>query len=591
MMLDVIGQLLHGPSAADTGWVNKPADDDWWYGPRGSDSQTGIPVDEHTAMKYATVYSCVAKRSKTIATVPLMVFERLDEEGAKRPARSHPLYRLLHDAPNDEMDAVGFWESRVANMDLWGTCYAERVYGRGGGNLVSLKPLASASITPMRSGAGALFYQQQIAGGGTKAIPARNMLRISGMSLNGITGLSLIGYHSEAIALGLACQRFGARFFRQGANFSGVIESGKAMGDKAYERLKESFDRTYSGLENAHKTLLLEDGATFKSIGMPLKDAQFLELQKFTRTEICGIFDVPPHKIADLERATFSNIEQSNIQWVVDTIAPLGLRISSAINAQLLAGEDGVFCEHVLQSLLRGDILARYQAFSAGRQWGWLSTNDILRAENMNPVPWGDDDHLRPLNMVPASSPYVPSNGNQNQNQDGSGGTAAALPAPAAALLADLVARRISPASLTDNRRDAQQQSIRREVFEPVVFDACRRIVAKECKAVAAAFKKHAAKGNQDGFREWLDGFYGEQRQSAAENVLPALRTIGAAAHYADGAAEAIAEKFATEYAVCSAAAVKDALDHNPDLGLELAAWETDKPAMLAAQLLNQFPC
>lgn len=575
-MLDIIGNLLGGPLVSESGWVNKPAGDDYWYGGRSADTDTGIPVDELTALKYATVYACVAKRAKTIATVPLMVFERLDSEGARRQARNHGLYGVLHDAPNAEMDAVSFWESRVANMDLWGAMYAEKVTGRAAGDVVGLKPMASSTVTPMRNTSGELVYEQVSPGGQKQTIPASRVLRINGLSLNGITGLSLVGYHRQAIALGLACQKFGSKFFKQGANFSGVIESGKELGDKAYERLKNSFDSIYSGVDNSHKTLLLEDGATFKSTGMPLKDAQFLELQKFTQLDICGIMDVPPHKIGILDHATFSNVEEQNIQWVVDTIAPLALRISSAINQQLLGNDAVFFAEHVLNSLLRGDILKRFQAFGMGRQWGFLCTNDILRLENMNPVKWGDDDHLRPLNMVPANSPYVSPDGN--------------LSDAAANQLADILARRLSGESNEDNRRDTTQQTSRREVFQPVVLDACRRIVAKECKAVAAAWKKHASKGTHDTFNEWVQSFYDDQKHEAASNVLPVLLSIGAAAQYSDGAAEAIADKFASEYAAGSVDSISTAMSTSGDVSEQLESWAATKPAALTERILSQFP-
>jgi HK97 family phage portal protein len=475
------------------------------------------------------------------------------------------------------MDAISFWESRVANMDLWGTAYAEKIENRSG-VLAALRPIASASITPMRTSSGKLIYEQTTQGAGKRTLPAESVLRISGMSLNGISGLSLVGYHREAIALGLACQRFGAKFFKQGATISGHVEVDKTLGDKAFARLRDTFERMYSGLDNAHKTLILEEGAKFHTVGMPLKDAQFLELQKFTQIDICGIMDVPPHKIGILDHATFSNVEEQNIQWVVDTIAPLAIRISSAVNRQILGNDPKYYAEHVLNSLLRGDILKRYQAFGMGRQWGWLSTNDILRLENMNPVEWGNDDHLRPLNMVPASAPYVPS-GESSQASEAVG------------LIVDMLAKRLSSVSNGDNARDSEKQSIRREAFAPVVLDACRRIVSKECKAVLCAWKKHATRGNKETFCEWASQFYGEYRTEVAENILPPLQAAGIASNYEAGAVEAIAGKFASDYVVSSVASIRDAISSSPDISTELSRWESTKAKNASEQLLSQFPC
>jgi HK97 family phage portal protein len=569
-MIDLLGSILGLPArAADAGWMSRAATDDYWYQPRGVESSTGLTVDEDAALTYSAVFACVAKIAKTIATLPFGVFEWLDED-ARRPARDHALYGLLHTAPNDDMTAVSFWEALLANVLLWGTAYAERIFDNRG-QLVALEPILSREITnSFRDRDGRLFYEQCASGSPKRVLPADRILKINGLSLNGRTGLSVIGYQREAVGMGMATAKFGGKFFKNGAIFRGVIKTQKALSQQAYDRLRLSFQENYGGLDNVGRTPLLEEGTDYQSIGMPLKDAQLLDEKKFSRTEICGIFDVPPHKIGDLERATFSNVEEQNIGWVVDCIGPWCVRIAASVNHQLFRNDPRYFAEHVLLGLLRGDVQRRFDAYTKGRQWGWLSINDVRKLENMNPVENGDE-YLVPLNMRDASAPAP---------------ATASDPAPAAR---EADRPREAPVPVPDSAPPPPRAD-RLVAMRPIFLDAWTRIVTKECRAVENLWQKHAKKGTHATFLDQVDVFYAEHRPYTEQTLHPGLQVAGVLLGDPPAAAAGAAHLAAKNYVLMSVAAVRECLEQDPArLPAELESWAATKAAeqteLLCAEL------
>lgn len=365
-----------------------------------SRSKSSVLVTETSAMRMSAVFACVRILSETVASLPLMVYTR--NSTGKYRAWNHPLYKILHDKPNSEMTAYSFFQMLVSHMCLWGNAYALIDYDRSG-TITELWPLLPNKMQIRRSSSGTLDYLYTLPDGTVKTFVYWQIIHLKMLSLDGVVGLSPISYAREAIGLGLAAEEFGSRFFSNGTNLGGFIEMPERMSDEAHKRFKDSIKEAYTGLSKAHKLVILEEGGKFNKIGIPPNDAQWIESRKYQATEIARIYRVPPHMIADLERATFSNIEQQSMEFLRYSIYPWLVNIQQECNSKLLLeSESYLFTEYLVDGILRGDIKTRYEAYAIGRQNGWLSANDIREMENLNRID-GGDEYLSPLNMVPAS--------------------------------------------------------------------------------------------------------------------------------------------------------------------------------------------
>lgn len=376
----------------------------------------GVHVSEGTALRLGAVWACVRVISEDVASLPLFVYERL--ERGRRRALEHPLNRLLHDQPNPEMTALQLRETLTAHALTWGNGYAYIVHAPNGRHL-ELWPLLPDRTRALRDPrTRELFYETEDPISDTKwRLDPKFVLHLAGLGWDGRSGYSPIQLHRQAIGLGMAAEEFGARFFGQGTNLGGFISHPGTLSEQAYKRLKSDpvlGMASYQGIERTHLWAIIEEGMKIEKIGIPPDEAQFIETRKFGVEEIARIYRVPPHKIQHLDRATFSNIEHQGIDYVNSTLRPWLVRWEQAIRLKLIPEDQRarVYAEHLVDGMLRGDILSRYSAYQIGRQGGWLSTNDIRERENLNPVDGGDDDYLRPLNMqVAGEPPPEPPNG------------------------------------------------------------------------------------------------------------------------------------------------------------------------------------
>lgn len=383
----------------------RPAPDaDFWYnGPAGSTS-SGVDVTEDSAMRYSTVWSCVKVISEDLASLPLIVYRRNGK--SKERAIDHPLYSLLHDRPNPEMTAMQWRECLQAHCLTYGNAYSE-IQRNLAGEPMALWPLDPSHMTVKRDKAtNDLVYKYTVTDGPQRDFTKDEILHIGGLGFNGLMGYGVVAYQREAIGSGIAGQQYqGSTFANSGmTNLALVHPAPKAPNVDGRKAFREEIQKTYGGAANAGRIMVLWEGMDVKPISLNPADMQFIDSRKFSRTEICGIFRVPPHKIADLERATFSNIEQQSISYVVDCLRPWCVRWEQQINARLLGASEEYFVEHLVDGLLRGDLQSRYGAYATGRQWGWLSVNDVRSLENMNPVDDGDE-YIVPMNMAPAGEP------------------------------------------------------------------------------------------------------------------------------------------------------------------------------------------
>ena len=290
----------------------------------------------------------------------------------------------------------------MASVVLRGNAYSEIRYDRSGA-VSELCPLTTDNVAVEQLDNGRLRYNYRLPTGQPRIFLQDEIFHLRGLSMCGPVGISPLSYAREVIGAALATQGYGARLFSNDARPGGILEHPGKIGADAAARLKQSWSSAHSGVGNSHKVAVLEEGMSFKPISMSAEDSQFLQTRKFQVSEIARIFRVPPHMIGDLERATFSNIEQQSIGFVRDTIRPWLVRWEQAISRDLIQDPETNFAEFSVDALLRGDIASRYAAYAVGRINGWLSANEIRSLENMNPIEEGDD-YLIPLNMTQAGA-------------------------------------------------------------------------------------------------------------------------------------------------------------------------------------------
>lgn len=371
----------------------------------GPETAAAIPVSPESAMRCAAVYACVRVLSEDVGKLPLIVYRRT-KDGGKERASDHPLFALLGRAPNPRQTSFEFREMLQAHLELRGNAYAE-IERDGRGRPIALWPQIPTRVEVRQADDGDLFYRIQDGKGGHRDVSGANMLHLRGLSSDGIMGLSTIGLQREAVGMALAAEKYGATFFANDAQPRGVLMHPASLDEQASKNIRDSWQKRQTG-DDRHKVAVLEEGMKYVPMGMTNEDAQFLETRKFQRGEIASIFRIPPHKIGDLERATFSNIEQQAIEYVVDALLPRLRRWEQALERVLLAEteQQGMLIEFLVDGLLRGDLASRYAAYAVGRQWGWLSINDVREKENMNRIPGkGGDDYIVPLNQGPAGAP------------------------------------------------------------------------------------------------------------------------------------------------------------------------------------------
>lgn len=471
----------------------------------------GVSVSGDGALKYGPVYAAVRVLSETIASLPLITYERLPGEQGKRRAQDFYLYELLHDAPNPLLTSFEFRELMQAHLLLWGNAYAE-IEADNRGRITALWPLLAANMASVSRGADGLVYEYQLPDGTFKKIPGFALFHLRGLGVNGLTGMSPIALARQAIGLGLAAEQFGAGFFGNGAQLSGILKHPMQLSDEAEKSLRESWQELYSGIGKAHRIAILEEGMEYERIGVPPEDAQFLETRKFQVTEIARIFRVPPHMLGDLDRATFSNIEHQSLEFVMHSLQPWLVRWEMAITQQLLTTAERAryFPEFLVNGLLRGDIASRYQAYAVARQNGWMSANDIRRLENMNPVE-GGDVYLVPLNMIPADQVGAPFASMEDEPR---------MNANERESRADDVETRAQRTAA--GRQRLQQASV------SVMLDVAGRVLRRETNDVGNAARRLLQQRGVPEFNEWLDEFYAEHAQFTARQWMPVLSTYAA---------------------------------------------------------------
>jgi HK97 family phage portal protein len=367
----------------------------------GEPTASGEQVTVATALQQITVYACVRVLAESVASLPMKVYERLDR--GKSEAFDHPLAYLLSTAPNDEMTAVTFWESIVGSLALEGNGYAE-IQRDAGGRVMALWPLNPQKTTPKRNAAGTLVYETTdgMTSDKTRVISSANMLHVPLFSFDGLKGISPIQMARQGIGLARASEKYGARFFGNGSRPGGVLSTPSDLTDEELAAVKETWLQTQSG-DKQGSTAVLPGDWKYAPLGLSPEDSQFLQTRQFQRTEIAALFRVPPHMVGDTARLSNNNHEQQGLSFVTDTLRPYLCRIEAEVARKLLptAGRNSgkYFIRFDVSERLRGDFKTTMDGYAVGKQWGFLSTNDVREDLDMNPIGPEGDIYWAPVNM------------------------------------------------------------------------------------------------------------------------------------------------------------------------------------------------
>jgi len=369
------------------------------FGPTTS----GKTVNEFTAMQTTAVYSCVRILAEAVASLPLHIY-RYKENGKER-VYNHSLYNILHNEPNTEMSSFVFRETLMSHLLIWGNAYAQ-IIRDGAGRVVALYPLLPNKTRVGRNKNGEIYYtytpnseeNPNFTEYSSYTLKKEDVLHIPGLGFDGLVGYSPIAMAKNAVGMTIATEEYGASFFANGANPGGVLEHPGVLKDP--KKVRDSWNDVYRGTANAHKIAVLEEGMKYQQIGIPPEEAQFLETRKFQINEIARLYRIPPHMVGDLEKSSFSNIEQQSLEFVKYTLDPWVIRWEQALQRSLLLPKEKqqYFIKLNVDGLLRGDYQSRMNGYSVARQNGWLSANDIREMEDMNPISEEEGGNLYLIN-------------------------------------------------------------------------------------------------------------------------------------------------------------------------------------------------
>lgn len=469
----------------------------------GNATHAGPGVTESNAMRASAVYACVLIISESIASLPLVLYRKRGRD--KERAETHPLYPVLHDLANPQMTAFEWRQLAMSHVAAWGNSWSQIEFDERG-RITELFPLNPAKMEGYERRNGRLLWKYRNPDNDLQLIDNQFIHHIKGLG-DGIVGYSPIMQAArQAVGLSLATEEYGSRFFSNGARPGLILRHPGKLSPAAAERLRASFASEHQGLSNAHRTKILEEGMDVSTIGIPPNEAQFLETRKFQVTEIARIFRVPPHMLADLDRATFSNIEQQSLSFVTQTLMPWLVRHEQAIYRDLLtpAERRNHFAKYVVAGLVRGDIATRYQAYTTAVMTGFMTRNEVRELEDLNPLD-GLDEPLLPLNMMEAGAePPTPA------------------PPPAQGSQAARAAvddREIRAAKVGADRRALIKRNVR--LFE----DATSRAVTREVGAIRKAAKNAFGKRSAGDFSKWLEGFYEDLRAWLPEYYRALMET------------------------------------------------------------------
>lgn len=359
----------------------------------GVSSSAGVNVSRSAALGVPTVFGCIDVLARTVASLPLNIYRRLPGDAGRELATDHPLYTLLHDAPNPEMTSSDVRRAMQANLSLHGNGYA-LILRNGFDEIVEIQPVPSWDVSVTRVGR-ALRYTI-----GNTTYDSFQVVHLRGTSFDGCLAPDTMLTTRETIGLAIALDRNAGYFFKNGSFPGGFLQHPSKLSPEARMNLESSFAAETGGA-NSHRVKLLEEGLTYKEGRAPNRDSQFDESRDRQGREIARIFGVPPHKVGIVTNQPRANVEEENLSFVVETLSPILKTWEQALSQKLLsiAERAEYYIEFNLAGLLKGNFKSQNEAFALGRQWGWFSVNDIRKMLNLNPIGPAGDVYLQPLNM------------------------------------------------------------------------------------------------------------------------------------------------------------------------------------------------
>lgn len=470
----------------------------------GGEAMTKVNVNERTALSASAVFACVRAIAEDVAKVGLVLKRINRETGVSVEAFDHPLYDQLRQTPNPDMTSLSYRRTVTASALLWGNGYAEIVRDGGGGVRQQL-PIHPSRVTPEYDDLRRLQYRVINDDGKMVVIPQANMLHVRGFG-HGVVGYSILKLGREAIGLMIAAERFAATFFGSGTRLSGVLTHPNHLGEDAARVLRESWEKMHSGADNQNKVAILEEGLEFKPMSVPPEEAQMLETRVMSVAEACRFFRVPPHKVFELTRATFSNIEHQSLEYVGDSLYTWFVEWEQEIKRKLIrTSEKDLYAEHKYQTLLMGDMAARSTRQREMFNVGAMSINEIRRENGMNPI--GKEGDIRWVNgaMVPIE---IAKNGPQK-----------AQPTPA-----EQPERENAPPAPDDSmERRVRKVAAIVPYYEDLLSASLSCVLSYEANHITAAAKRR-------GFAEWSQKFYADNSEHVRARIGGIIDAFCAAA-------------------------------------------------------------
>lgn len=392
--MSIWNRIINFGLRSKDGWVQVIGD---------SKTASGVTITPSTSLTIPTVFQAVTVISGDVAQLPFELYRRDDDDNRTR-AKEHPAYSLLKRKPNRYMTALQFKMVMQCHVLLWGNGYAH-IQRDSLGRPIALWPLLPSVTKPIMDDQGRLMYETEIGAEGQrkkKTYRASNVLHIRGLGFDGITGHSVVSLARDSWGMSKAAEKHGGNYFKNFATPQGILSlPGSKLTPEMAEQTKKDW-KTLNSNDNDHDIAVLAGGMTFQPLSMSNKDSQFLESRQFQRTEIASWFNLPPHKVNDLSRATFSNIEEQSRDYLNTSLMRWLVTWQEEVDTKLLSDseyEQGeVYSEFNVNAFLRGDIKSRYEAYATGVTNGWLNRNEVRRMENLNSVD-GLDEYLVPLNM------------------------------------------------------------------------------------------------------------------------------------------------------------------------------------------------
>jgi len=525
-----------------------PTDDFWYSSSPMLASSAGVTVNDKNAMAVSAVFACVRLLSETLASLPFRIYEQVDERTTEL-AEDHELWSLLHSRPNRWQTSMEWREMGMSHLCLRGNFYNQIYIDRfGKTELIPLSPERMHVETQADGTPRYVYYPKE---GGREVYGVGEILHIRGLTLDGMVGVSVLEYARNAIGSAIAQETHGASLFKNGGLPAFWISrpAGMNWSKEAKENFRSTWRKIHGGPENAGNPPILGDGMELKELGITNRDAQWIESQSFSGVQICRFFRVPPHLVGYLDRATFSNIEQQSIEFVVYTMRPWAVRWEQSCNRDLLDLEEPYFTKIALEGLLRGDIASRYSAYNVAIQGGWMLPNEARAYEDLNPIEGGDTPRF-PMNMQPAGS------GPDSQQQ--SGQTAVA----------------------TGDEPRPDEEAAARRAFSIVLQDNSTRIALMEISALSLRAEKAA--GDRKKWAAFVRDTYAKQ-EPYIKDRLGTIRQIHAEITGADSPVDYNAF-FTGLYKSSFALLAKDA-----DVPAILSQWKATRPAEILNLLQEVF--